>query len=108
MEELWVVCIYMQKMELRYWCKYGDEKTRIIAVHALKEYSTTKVLLKIAMNRNVIISFTYIDSSSASSDSVTSWLSALLPLSLSPCPPLHSWPFSTQPSTLLSHDVSYP
>ena len=26
MEELWVVCVYMQKMELSYWWEHGDEK----------------------------------------------------------------------------------
>ena len=26
MEELWVVCVYMQKMELSYWWEQGDEK----------------------------------------------------------------------------------
>ena len=29
LEELWVVCVYMQKMELRYWWECGDEKTII-------------------------------------------------------------------------------
>ena len=29
LEALWVVCVYRQKMELRYWWEYGDEKTRI-------------------------------------------------------------------------------
>ena len=28
MEELWVVSVYMQKMELCYWWEYGDEKNK--------------------------------------------------------------------------------
>ena len=27
LEELWVVYVDMQKVELRYWWEYGDEKT---------------------------------------------------------------------------------
>ena len=29
LEALWIVSVYLQKMELRYWWEYGDEKTRI-------------------------------------------------------------------------------
>ena len=29
LEEWWVVWVYNQKTELRYWWEYGDQKTRI-------------------------------------------------------------------------------
>ena len=27
LEELWIVCVYEQKVELRYWWEYSDNKT---------------------------------------------------------------------------------